>query len=66
MYLAAKSLLGSTKLPIKMAGVTLATALYTAEGDGAREALEMEEMEYRIKAQVGLEMLSSADNFDWL
>lgn len=57
MYLAAKSLLSSSKLPIKMAGVTLAAALYAVEGDGAKEALGMEDMEFRIKAQVGGEML---------
>ncbi|CAM9773105.1 unnamed protein product, partial [Laminaria digitata] len=52
VYLAAKSLLSSSKLPIKMAGVSLATALYTAEGDGAKKALGMEDMEHRIKALV--------------
>ena len=46
-----------------MAGVTLATALYGAEGDGSREALGMEDMEFRIKAQVRGEMLGYFEGF---
>lgn len=52
MYTAAKSMLGSSKLPVKMAGISLSTALYAAEGDAARSDLGVEDMEPRIKSQV--------------
>ena len=66
MYLAAKALLASSKLPIKMAGITLAAALYAAEGDGAKEGLGMEDMEHRIKAQVSSGISYFVDFFGWL
>ncbi|CAM9939967.1 unnamed protein product [Scytosiphon promiscuus] len=52
VYTAAKSMLGSSKLPVKMAGVSLAAALYAAEGSGAIADLGVEDMESRIKAQL--------------
>lgn len=53
MYAAAKSLLASSKLPIKMAGVSLATSLYVAEGAAAKEDLGVGDVEMRIQSQVG-------------
>lgn len=52
VYSAAKSMLGSSKLPVKMAGISLSGALYAAEGDVARDDLGVEDMEARIKSQV--------------
>ncbi|CAM9215131.1 unnamed protein product, partial [Ectocarpus sp. 8 AP-2014] len=52
VYSAAKAMLGSSKLPVKMAGISLSGALYAAEGDAARDALGVEDMEARIKCQL--------------
>lgn len=46
-------MLGSSKLPVKMAGVSFAGALYAAEGAVAKVDLGVEDMESRIKSQVG-------------
>lgn len=54
VYAAAKSMLGSSKLPVRMAGVSLSAALYAAEGAAARDDLGVEDLESRIKAQVSL------------
>lgn len=54
VYAAAKSMLGSSKLPVRMAGVSLAAALYAAEGATAKDELGVEDMESRIKSQVSL------------
>lgn len=55
VYAAAKSMLGSSKLPVKMAGVSLSAALYAAEGSTAKTDLGFDDMESRIKAQVNRE-----------
>lgn len=52
VYAAAKSLLTSSKLPIKMSGVALATSLYLAEGSRAEEDLKLDDMELRTRSQV--------------
>ncbi|CAM9506790.1 unnamed protein product, partial [Ectocarpus sp. 12 AP-2014] len=52
VYSAAKAMLGSSKLPVKMAGISLSGALYAAEGGVARDDLGVEDMEARIKSQV--------------
>ncbi|CAB1120609.1 unnamed protein product [Ectocarpus sp. CCAP 1310/34] len=52
VYSAAKAMLGSSKLPVKMAGISLSSALYAAEGDVARDDLGVEGMEARIKSQL--------------
>ncbi|CAM9685834.1 unnamed protein product, partial [Ectocarpus sp. 4 AP-2014] len=52
VYSAAKAMLGSSKLPVKMAGISLSGALYAAEGDVARDDLGVEDMEARTKSQL--------------
>lgn len=52
VYAAATAMLGSSKLPVRMAGVSLSAALYTAEGDAAKADLGVEDMEPRIRSQV--------------
>ncbi|CAM9327818.1 unnamed protein product, partial [Ectocarpus sp. 13 AM-2016] len=52
VYSAAKAMLRSSKLPVKMAGISLSGALYAAEGDVARDDLGVEDMEARIKSQL--------------
>lgn len=52
VYAAAKSMLGSSKLPVKMAGISLSAALYAAEGAVAKGDLGVEDMQPRIKSQV--------------
>lgn len=45
-------MLGSSKLPVRMAGVSLSAALYAVEGDAAKADLDVEGMEPRMKSQV--------------
>ncbi|CAM9741943.1 unnamed protein product, partial [Hapterophycus canaliculatus] len=52
VYAAAKAMLGSSKLPVKMAGVSLAAALFAAEGSLAKADLGVEDMESRVQAQL--------------
>lgn len=52
VYTAAKSLLTSSKLPIKMSGVALASSLYLAEGPQAETDLKLDDMELRTRSQV--------------
>lgn len=52
VYAAASALLAIQKVPIKMAGVSLAKSLFVAEGQKARDDLKVEEMEPRMKSQV--------------
>lgn len=54
VYAAAKSMLGSSKLPVRMAGVSLSAALYAADGAPAKDDLGVEDLESRLKAQVRL------------
>lgn len=52
MYTAAKSMLASSKLPVKMAGISLAASLHAREGAVAKGDLGVEDMDPRIKSQV--------------
>lgn len=56
-------MLESSKLPVRMAGVSLSAALYAAEGFIARNDLGVEDMESRIKAQVNESGISHGKSY---